>query len=132
MTGRLVAGGGRTRAPGSHRRSEPSLGGGEPRALLRGRRSVSDAEAFARTHRAVARGSRTEYVWRPYLLTCVRRPATAVGDALVHVASGLCVGLGGSGPGGPLQLEKCTGKAGQAWRRLPTQQGAAPPDPCGP
>ncbi|MFF4104440.1 sigma-70 family RNA polymerase sigma factor [Streptomyces sp. NPDC001903] len=34
------------------------------------------AEAFARTYRAVAWGAGPEYVWRPYLLTCVRRVAT--------------------------------------------------------
>ncbi|MFE2878505.1 sigma-70 family RNA polymerase sigma factor [Streptomyces roseus] len=33
------------------------------------------AEAFARTYRAVAWGTGPEYVWRPYLLTCVRRVA---------------------------------------------------------
>ncbi|MEV0990664.1 sigma-70 family RNA polymerase sigma factor [Streptomyces sp. NPDC049949] len=33
------------------------------------------AEAFARTYRAVAWGAGPEYVWRPYLLTCVRRVA---------------------------------------------------------
>ncbi|MFE5676749.1 sigma-70 family RNA polymerase sigma factor [Streptomyces erythrochromogenes] len=41
------------------------------------------------------------------------------GAALVNVASGLCVGLGGGGSGGSLQLEKCTGKAAQGWQRLP-------------
>ncbi|WP_159395508.1 sigma-70 family RNA polymerase sigma factor [Streptomyces sp. 3211] len=41
------------------------------------------------------------------------------GPALVNVASGLCVGLGGPGSGGPLQLEKCTGKPDQGWQRLP-------------
>ncbi|WP_328786644.1 MULTISPECIES: sigma-70 family RNA polymerase sigma factor [unclassified Streptomyces] len=50
-------------------------------------------------------------------------PSTGqTGAALVNVASGLCVGLGGSGSGGPLQLEKCTGQAGQGWQRLPAAQ----------
>ncbi|MFA7767942.1 sigma-70 family RNA polymerase sigma factor [Streptomyces sp. NRRL S-448] len=44
------------------------------------------------------------------------------GAALVNVASGLCVGLGGDGSDGPLQLEKCTGKASQGWQRLPAHQ----------
>ncbi|MFJ7586487.1 sigma-70 family RNA polymerase sigma factor [Streptomyces sp. NPDC097617] len=44
------------------------------------------------------------------------------GAALVNVGSGLCVGMGGAGSGGPLQLEKCTGKADQAWQRLPAQR----------
>ncbi|MGW6982006.1 sigma-70 family RNA polymerase sigma factor [Streptomyces sp. NPDC054932] len=44
------------------------------------------------------------------------------GAALVNVASGLCVGLGGPGSDGPLQLEKCTGKASQGWERLPAHQ----------
>ncbi|MFE2242302.1 sigma-70 family RNA polymerase sigma factor [Streptomyces virginiae] len=44
------------------------------------------------------------------------------GSALVNVASGLCVGLGGPGSAGPLQLEKCTGKASQGWERLPARQ----------
>ncbi|MER6448733.1 hypothetical protein DEJ51_34145 [Streptomyces venezuelae] len=44
------------------------------------------------------------------------------GAALVNVASGLCVGLGGPGSGGPVQLQKCTGKAGQGWQQLPAQQ----------
>ncbi|GGS32662.1 hypothetical protein Snoj_01470 [Streptomyces nojiriensis] len=48
--------------------------------------------------------------------------ADRTGSALVNVASGLCVGLGGPGSGGPLQLEKCTGKAGQGWERLPDRQ----------
>ncbi|MFI7360404.1 sigma-70 family RNA polymerase sigma factor [Streptomyces avidinii] len=41
------------------------------------------------------------------------------GAALVNVASGLCVGLGRPGSDGPLQLQKCTGKADQGWERLP-------------
>ncbi|MFI8389116.1 sigma-70 family RNA polymerase sigma factor [Streptomyces sp. NPDC085540] len=50
-------------------------------------------------------------------------PSTGqTGTALVNVASGLCVGLGGSGSGGPLQLEKCTGQASQGWQRLPAHQ----------
>ncbi|MFG2991821.1 sigma-70 family RNA polymerase sigma factor [Streptomyces sp. NPDC048257] len=44
------------------------------------------------------------------------------GAALVNVASGLCVGHGGPGSDGPLQLEKCTGKADQGWQRLPAPQ----------
>ncbi len=44
------------------------------------------------------------------------------GAALVNVASGLCVGPSGPGSDGPLQLEKCTGKADQAWQKLPAQQ----------
>ncbi|MFD9477648.1 sigma-70 family RNA polymerase sigma factor [Streptomyces nojiriensis] len=44
------------------------------------------------------------------------------GAALVNVASGLCVGLGGDGSAGPLQLEKCTGKASQGWEQLPAHQ----------
>ncbi|MFE2131529.1 sigma-70 family RNA polymerase sigma factor [Streptomyces amritsarensis] len=44
------------------------------------------------------------------------------GAALVNVASGLCVGLGGDGPDGPLQLAKCTGKPDQRWQRLPAHQ----------
>ncbi|MFI8448851.1 sigma-70 family RNA polymerase sigma factor [Streptomyces erythrochromogenes] len=43
---------------------------------------------------------------------------TGTGAALVNVASGLCVGPGG-GSDGPLQLDKCTGKADQEWQRLP-------------
>ncbi|MGZ9935797.1 sigma-70 family RNA polymerase sigma factor [Streptomyces sp. NC-S4] len=45
--------------------------------------------------------------------------AQRTGAALVHVASGLCVGPGGPGSGSPLQLEKCTGKADQGWEQLP-------------
>ncbi|WKV75957.1 sigma-70 family RNA polymerase sigma factor [Streptomyces sp. PCS3-D2] len=41
------------------------------------------------------------------------------GAALVNVASGLCVGLGGHDSGGAVVLEKCTGKADQGWQRLP-------------
>ncbi|MFJ3975833.1 sigma-70 family RNA polymerase sigma factor [Streptomyces sp. NPDC090021] len=41
------------------------------------------------------------------------------GSALVNVASGLCVG----GGGGRVQLEPCTGKAGQRWERLPERRG---------
>ncbi|MFB6820665.1 sigma-70 family RNA polymerase sigma factor [Streptomyces virginiae] len=44
------------------------------------------------------------------------------GAALVNVASGLCVGLGGPGSDGPLQLEQCTGAARQAWQQLPARQ----------
>ncbi|MEV6682994.1 sigma-70 family RNA polymerase sigma factor [Streptomyces erythrochromogenes] len=47
------------------------------------------------------------------------------GPALVNVASGLCVGLGGGGSDGShgsLQLEKCTGKADQGWQQLPAHQ----------
>ncbi|WP_329094953.1 sigma-70 family RNA polymerase sigma factor [Streptomyces sp. NBC_01439] len=50
-------------------------------------------------------------------------PSTGqTGAALVNVASGLCVGLGGSGSGGRLQLERCTGQASQGWQQLPAQQ----------
>ncbi|PWK64265.1 RNA polymerase sigma factor (sigma-70 family) [Streptomyces sp. CG 926] len=50
-------------------------------------------------------------------------PSTGhTGAALINVASGLCVGVGGPGSDGPLRLEKCTGKAGQAWQKLPAQQ----------
>ncbi|MEU9798952.1 sigma-70 family RNA polymerase sigma factor [Streptomyces sp. NPDC051000] len=52
-------------------------------------------------------------------------PSTApAGSALVNVGSGLCVGLGDGRSGGPLRLEKCTGKASQAWQRLPARQNA--------
>ncbi|MGW7331079.1 RICIN domain-containing protein, partial [Streptomyces sp. NPDC054840] len=44
------------------------------------------------------------------------------GAALVNVASGLCVGLGGPGSDGSLQLEKCTGKPSQGWQRLPAHE----------
>ncbi|UUY52660.1 sigma-70 family RNA polymerase sigma factor (plasmid) [Streptomyces yangpuensis] len=48
---------------------------------------------------------------------------TGAGSALVNVASGLCVGVGdGSSGGDPVQLEPCTGKAGQKWERLPAHQ----------
>ncbi|MEV7562498.1 sigma-70 family RNA polymerase sigma factor [Streptomyces sp. NPDC089795] len=47
-------------------------------------------------------------------------PSTGgTGPALVNLATGLCVGLGGTGSAGPLQLEKCTGKARQGWQRIP-------------
>ncbi|MFD5415320.1 sigma-70 family RNA polymerase sigma factor [Streptomyces nojiriensis] len=56
-------------------------------------------------------------------VTTSASPSTdRTGAALVNVASGLCVGLGGPGSGGPLQLEKCTGKASQGWERLPAHQ----------
>ncbi|WP_157879695.1 sigma-70 family RNA polymerase sigma factor [Streptomyces yangpuensis] len=48
---------------------------------------------------------------------------TGAGSALVNVASGLCVGVGdATSGGGPVQLEPCTGKAGQKWERLPAHQ----------
>ncbi|WP_405812802.1 MULTISPECIES: sigma-70 family RNA polymerase sigma factor [unclassified Streptomyces] len=50
-------------------------------------------------------------------------PSTeGTGSALVNLASGLCVGLGGAGSDGPLQLEKCTGKSRQGWQRIPALQ----------
>ncbi|MFJ5809087.1 sigma-70 family RNA polymerase sigma factor (plasmid) [Streptomyces sp. NBC_01426] len=42
-----------------------------------------------------------------------------VGNTLVNVGSGLCVGVGGGRSGGAVQLEKCSGKASQGWQRLP-------------
>ncbi|MFG2713618.1 sigma-70 family RNA polymerase sigma factor [Streptomyces goshikiensis] len=47
------------------------------------------------------------------------RPA---GSALVNTASGLCVGLGGNGSGGPLELQRCTKDPSQGWQRLPAGQ----------
>ncbi|PWK65173.1 RNA polymerase sigma factor (sigma-70 family) [Streptomyces sp. CG 926] len=41
------------------------------------------------------------------------------GLPLVNTASGLCVGLAGSGSDGPLQLQQCTGSPSQGWQPLP-------------
>ncbi|MEV0416217.1 sigma-70 family RNA polymerase sigma factor [Streptomyces sp. NPDC050448] len=44
------------------------------------------------------------------------------GLPLVNTGSGLCVGLADNGSDGPLQLQQCTGSAGQGWQRLPAGQ----------
>ncbi|MFE9845225.1 sigma-70 family RNA polymerase sigma factor [Streptomyces goshikiensis] len=50
-------------------------------------------------------------------------PSTGpAGSALVNTASGLCVGLGGGGSGGPLELQRCTKDPSQGWQRLPAGQ----------
>ncbi|MBT1185824.1 sigma-70 family RNA polymerase sigma factor [Streptomyces sp. CJ_13] len=47
-------------------------------------------------------------------------PSTGpAGPALVNTASGLCVGLGGNGSDGPLELQRCNKAPSQGWQRLP-------------